>query len=238
MILTQGPLLEALYIPPVFAVASKDAQKSERVRFFSSTRGEKESPKQLKVLLGEVKDIGKLRHSYVMTILDMPDAQLILPDDLHRRMIKNFEDILSLWEANPDSHLIVLCTLGLGISGLLMVDELTLMMVDSRWLPYSNVEELELLNKLVSDGRTFSKPLRCNLQKDMPIASATLQDTGKDLFDLYILLHDGVTKEALEKFITESAGQPVGDAWIWNTTEGVMPPLPTKSVNHYARIKS
>lgn len=229
MMISQGPLLEALYIPPVFSVTEKAAQRTDRIRFFSSTRGDKESPKQLKMLLGEVKSFDQLRNSHVLSILDMPDAPLVLPDDLHRRMLKNFEGVLGLWEANPTGHLIALCTVGLGSSGRYMVDELTLMMVDSHWLPYSTTEEMELLERLISEMRTFSKPLLCNRPKDTPIAGATLHDTGDELRELYLLFPENdITRDVLEKYIVEMGGRSVEDTWIWEVAEGVMPPLPPK----------
>jgi hypothetical protein len=67
--------------------------------------------------------------------------------------------------------------------------------------------------------------LRYNLSVEKPTAAAVLQQDSQPIA-LYVVppLVDSAYEEALGELISS---RPEIGAWIWRTTEGEMPPLPT-----------
>lgn len=217
---TRGkPLAGRLFVPEPFSADHKADLAARRMSAWAPARTTGRTG-QFMILIGEVKAIEAARFGHKLVIKHLPDAPLMLDDDLHRRMLRRFADELELWQADDDGHLIVIATFTVGRAGLASVQELSLAMTDEHWLPYESAADKLLLDTAISEHRRFTKSLRYNLAATQAMASLVLTDTEIPTAAYLLASADERTDiDALQ----EGTG---ADTWTWVIGEP-MPPLPT-----------
>ena len=172
----KSPLGEALLIPEQFSVDHKDEIVARRRQFLSNLK--KHGNKQpMGILIGEVKSLKEARFGFKMLVKHMPDTPVYMGEDVYKRINKAFSTELAFFYENESIHLLTICTFLLSASGSPQVDTISFMGVDRNWLPFENIEELELLERLCTERRHFIKGLRYNLGSSDVIASVLLTDT-------------------------------------------------------------
>jgi hypothetical protein len=216
---TRGkPLAGRLFVPEPFSADHKADLASWRISAWAPARA-KGRFSQFMILIGEVKTIEPVRFGHKLVIKHLPDAPLMLDDDLHRRMLKRFADELELWQADAEGHLMVIATFTVGHTGLASVQELSLAMTDKHWLPYESAADKLLLDSAITARRRFTKSLRYNLSSATPMASLVFTDT--DVPTAAYLLDDVDDREDIDT-LHQNTGT---DIWTWVVGEP-MPPLP------------
>ena len=182
----KNPLGEFLLIPENFSVDDKTEITSRRRQFLSKLI--KKGNKQLMgILIGELKAIESARFGYKMLIKHMPDTPIYLDEAVFKRINKVFSTELAFFHENEAIHLLTICTFTLSATGSPQVDNISFMAVDRNWLPFENIEELELLERLCTKQRSFIKGLRYNLGSDEVIASVLMTDTGDKPTAVYLV---------------------------------------------------
>lgn len=172
----KNSLIESLLIPEVFRVEEKNEIAARRRNFMNKLApGSNKQP--MGILIGELKNIEPARFGHKLVIKHMPDSPIFVSDQVYRGINKTFESELSFFHTNESIHLIVIATFFLSASGYPTIDTCSFMMVDRNWLPFENIHELEMLERLVTEERHFIKGLRYNLKKTEVIASVLLTDT-------------------------------------------------------------
>lgn len=170
------PLGEALLIPEQFSLDHKDEIVARRRQFLSKLK--KQGNKHpMGILVGEVKAIEEARFGHKMIVKHMPDTPVYMGEDVFKRINKAFSTELAFFYENESIHLLTICTFLISASGSPQIDTISFMAVDRNWLPFENIEELELLERLCSGRRHFIKGLRYNLGSSDVIASVLLTDT-------------------------------------------------------------
>ena len=213
------PLQDQLYVPEPFTVERRDEINARRLARWSCAVGDGPRTRSLLLLVGEVKEIVPARFGYKAVIKHLPDQVFMLDESIFRRMSRRFEPELSWWGASEELHMVMMATFGVAGGALVpTIDELTLMTVNSHWLPVTDPFEQQLVDRLVREGRSFVKALRYNLAADRQIASVVLTDTRDYAVPLFVMSHD----EEGEPRIA-----PAPDAWIWRPHQEPMPALPT-----------
>jgi hypothetical protein len=199
------PISDILLIPEPFSVERKDAISSNHRRFLSTLK-KQGSKQRLGLIIGEVKSIEPARFGFKMQIKHMPDLPVFMQDDVHRKIQKNFPTEMSFFCENESIHLLTICTFVVTPSGSPQVDAISFMVVDRNWLPFENIEELELLERLCTEQRYFAKSLRYNLHDSNVIASALLTDTNERATAIYLVPHGASENyyKALEEVIEGS----------------------------------
>jgi hypothetical protein len=213
-----------LYIPEVFSAERKTELAQRHLSAISRITATGAGPRRLMLLIGEVKEFAAARHSYKLIVKHLPDHSFLLSEDLHRRMKARFEREITLWDAVPGAHLIVIATFGVAPAGVTAVEELALMVVTETWIPIEHIYDANLVSALTDHRRRFIKARRDNLPPSRPLAAAVLSDTLPSPVALYVV-PPGVEPEgmrALESLVAES---PL-PAWVWTAGQGPMPPLP------------
>jgi hypothetical protein len=131
---------------------------------------------QLMLLIGEIKEIVPARYGYKAVIKHVPDQPLALDATLYRRLGRRFERELSLWGASDGLHMIAIATFGINLAGVQTVEAMSLMATNAQWIPVDDAFELQLVDRLVHEGRWFTKALRYNAARPRQVACATLRD--------------------------------------------------------------
>lgn len=102
----------------------------------------------------------------------------MLSEDVHKKIIKRFDNELSMWSAYDGTHLMAVATFGVGPTGLASVEEIALMLTTENWIPFTDLNEKTLIDRLTESNRQFIKGLRYNMGSQRPLASVELVDTA------------------------------------------------------------
>lgn len=217
-------LADQIYIPESFSPEHKDAITQRRLAMMSKIAAPPRGVRRLLMLIGEVKEIAPSRYGHKIVVKHLPDCHFMMNEDLHKRLLKRFENELALWDAVDGAHLIVVGTFGVGPTGVSSLEEVALMAVTENWIPFEHIYEKGLLDTLTESGRRFVKGLRYNLHSSIPLASAVLSDTVPHPTALYVIppaASDDYV-QAVEALVAESHLP----SWVWAAGAGAMPPIP------------
>jgi hypothetical protein len=214
-------LRSRLYIPEVFAVEQRDALNAKRMTQWSQAVTVPGRPQHLMLLIGEVKEIVPARYGFKAVVKHVPDQAFALDEQLYRRLGRRFESALSLWGAADDIHMVMIATFSVATAGVPTIVELSLIPVTRHWLPAEDAFEKQLVEKLVSDGRSFIKGLRYNLGAASTLACATLTDCEGSA-PLLFIGPAGVEDDGRHLQMSD----PSVPLWLWHPTAEAMPPLP------------
>lgn len=219
-------LADILYIPETFSMEKKDQLAQQRTAQMLKIATPKNGASRLMILVGEVKEIAPSRYGHKIICKHMPDYHFMLNDDIHKRLRKRFENELALWDAIEGTHLMVIGTFSVGVTGVASIEEAALMTVTENWIPFEHTFEKMVLDKLTVENRRFFKGMRYNLASNRPLASAVLSDTEQPVA-MYVLPPTASDEYAgaLNNLIEESKLQ----AWVWKAGSDEMPALPHPS---------
>lgn len=216
-----------LYIPETFFLDQRDAINARRSAQWLQALSAPGKPQNLMLLIGEVKEIAPARYGFKVVVKHLPDQAFSIDQQLYRRLGRHFETELALWGACEQMHMMIIATFSVAETGVPVFSELSLMPVTQQWLPVENAFDEQLVDRLVSQGRTFRKGLRYNLSTMIPVANATLIDTDGEPCSLRILRKADTDKDEYAQ--TASYLIPgTSHSWVWLPEAGAMPPLPKK----------
>lgn len=219
------PLYPRLYIPEVFSVEKRDAINARRLAQWRHASDIPGKPQHLMLLLGEVKEIVPARYGYRAVIKHVPDQAFALDEQLFRRLGRRFESELALWNAMDSIHMVMIATFGVGASGVPTLAEVSLMPVTNQWLPFENSYELQLIDQLVREERTFVKNLRYCLARDQLVPTATLTDVADRPLALFID-HGSDSASADASRSTSSPDRTAAIDCMWHTRDQASVSLP------------
>jgi hypothetical protein len=160
-----------------------------------------------------------------MVLKHLPDCPLVLDSTTGRQLARRFERELLAKVQQPDTRLLVGCTIRPAAEGLGHADTLAMMAVTPQWLPFEHLLERALLVELVRQGRRFLKPLPYEAGPSAAFASALLLDTGDATIPLHLEPPSAGGQRGARGDGERSV--PGSKRWIWRPGEAlVMPALP------------
>lgn len=224
-----APLASRLFIPEPFRPDAGEVLRARRTAFFRALRldGSGEHV-PLALLLAEVKDLVERGDRYSVVLKHLPDCPLVLDSTTGRQLARRFERELLAKAQQPDTRLIVGCTLRPAEEGLGHADTLALMAVTPEWLPFEHLLERALLGELVRRRRRFLKLLPYEAGPSAALASALLLDAG----DAPVPLHVEAASTAGQRgpLADDQGTVPESRPWVWRPSEALaMPALPSAS---------
>lgn len=220
----RGPLSDVLFVPEVFHPEDKDGIAARRAAALKGIQPSGSGPRKLMMIVAEVKEFSPARAGQKIVVRHMP-FPLMIEDSAWRRLIGRHETELELWRSSEAFHLIVIATFGVSTAGIASVEEVALMVVNEHWLPFEDIHELWLLEKLSHLKRKTVKGLRFNLPRDAPIVSVTLPEQKPAPVAMFIV--PASAGEEFERALTEMIGaRPEVTPWVWRVAEGEIPRFP------------
>jgi hypothetical protein len=219
-----GPLSDMLYVPEVYQTEDKDGIAARRATALKGVQATGSGPRKLMMIVAEVKEFSPAREGQRIVVRHMP-FPLMIEDGAWRRLAARYETELELWRSSEALHLIVIATFGISTSGIASVEEVALMVVNEHWLPFEDINELRLLEKLSHLKRKSVKGLRFNLPRDAPIVSVTLPEQKPAPVAMFIVPASAGDEyeHALADMIET---RPEITPWIWRVGDGEIPRLP------------
>lgn len=222
---TRGGLLsDMLFVPETFRQKDKEAIAARRATALAGAQASGTGPRKLMIMVAEVKEFIPARVGHRITLRHLP-FPLMLEHETWKRLNAKYETELELWRSNDELHLVMIATFGISASGVAAVAELAMMVVNGNWIPFENVHERHLLERLGALRRKSVKGLRFNLPQEQPIVSVTLPEERPSPVAMFIIPAgaSGHYQRALAEMIE---ARPEMTPWIWCIAEGDMPKLP------------
>jgi hypothetical protein len=222
------PLLSSLYIPELFSVEQRDAINARRIQQWAHSRPIPGTPQPLILMIAEVKEIIPARYGFKAIIKHVPDQFFGLDDSLYRRLGRCFERELALWSAAEDLHMLAIATVKMADTGIPNIVELSLMPATPQWLPIEDQFERQLVEKLVADGRSFTKCLRFNTPASKLMVSASLTDCGASP-QLLVIARQSANDDEFNADLNRLAVVVGTHPWIWKALDQNMPRFPLRT---------
>lgn len=219
-----GPLSDILFVPEMFYPDAKDGIAARRAAALKDVRASGSGPRKLMLMVGEVKEFAPAREGQNVAIRHLPFG-LMIEDGAWRRLVTRYEAELELWRSNEAFHLIMIATFGLSSAGIASAEEIALMVVNERWIPFETIDELRLLERLSGLKRKSVKGLRFNLTCDQPIVSVTLPEQKPAPVAMFIV-PAGAGEDYEHALADMIEARPEITPWVWRVAEGDMPRLP------------
>ncbi|MBX5180272.1 DUF1173 domain-containing protein [Rhizobium lentis] len=224
MIVRGGPLSDILFIPEVYHQDDKEGISARRAATLAGAKANGPGPRKLMLIIAEVKEFSPARDSQKIMVRHLP-FPLMIDEGAWKRLNGRYDTELELWRSNEEFHLIVIATFGISSAGIASVEEMACMVVNENWIPFENIYEQRLLERLSGLKRISKKGLRFDLSRGQPIASVTLPDPRPAPVALFIVPTNA--DEDYEVALSEMiAARPEMASWIWRVAEGEMPRLP------------
>lgn len=219
-----GTLSDMLYVPEVFQADDKDGIAARRAAALKDVQAKGSGPRKLMMIVAEVKEFSPAREGQRIAVRHMP-FPLMIEDGAWRRLAARYETELELWRSSEAFHLIVIATFGISAAGIASVEEVALMVVNEHWLPFEDIHELRLLEKLGHLKRKSVKGLRFNLPRNAPIVCVTLPEQKPAPVAMFIVPASGGDEyeQALAEMIET---RPEITPWVWRVADGEIPRLP------------
>lgn len=187
------------------------------VRAATDARG----ARRLALVMGEVARLEKGALGYHLSLAGLAKA-LAISEDLFKAVVNAFSAQIAMWQTDRN-RLIVLGTFYNDSVGNPVMSELTLMNVSAEYLPFETVFEEALLGRLVGAQRRFTKGLRFNLKRSVPIASFVLTDTENPT--AIFILQPGGDEELLNYQVAQAASEGLATL-VWRAGVDAEPGLP------------
>jgi hypothetical protein len=177
------------------------------------------------LLIAEVKEIKQAGIGFSTVLFHLPDCSFIMDQKLHERLLRHFGREVRMWTGKSPGHIMMAATFSVSPEGSPQFEELSLMFVSEEWIPYENVYELALIQKLVADKRSFLRLLRYNRPSDAPMPAFLLTDHGNEPVALYVI---DAEFSLDDRQVEAAASASKYEYWVWSsrTHAGAVPTLP------------
>ncbi|RQO53246.1 hypothetical protein DBR47_24405 [Paucibacter sp. KBW04] len=214
-------LSQQLYIPEPFFVDRREAINARRAFSWQVAQSGPLGRSAMILIIAELKELAPTRFGHRALVKHLPDTPLLVDEQLFRKMSRQFGEDLLLWGASDALRAILIGTLVVGTNGTAQLNEVSLMLTNQAWTPVANVYEQQLLDLLMSEGRSFNKPLAYNLARSAELPSALLKDAGPNIVPLQITL-------AGEPLSNCGRPGPIESHWHWDPSQSAsIPPFPS-----------
>lgn len=221
-------LNELLFIPENFSLDRAKEIADRRVRRLSSLANDT-SRKML--VVGEVKILEHATKGSLLNVKHLPPGFFRISDDLNKRIHKVFKIQLAMRLELENTRLLLIGVFSQLASGIYDLESACLMNVNEHWIPFECKYSYQLLTALHSNARRYKKSLRYNLPTSVPLAVATLTDTGEHPTALYV--H---TSGEAGDYIANSENlfeQSQVKSWFWETDTQALPDLPVATTRAF-----
>jgi hypothetical protein len=164
-----GAITDKLYIPEPFNKDRNAAAVARRRAFFANLAQSGTSSTPLGILIAEYKSHEPTRMGAKFVFKHLPGCTFFASADFLKQFDKVFEDPLVMADMIEGGHAMVIATFKVEKAGYPVLHELGMMVTDRNWLPVEHLREVDLVNQAVAQNRRFTKSLRFNLSRKVPI---------------------------------------------------------------------
>lgn len=217
-------LTRHLYIPEPFRPEHALEIEARRQRAWRE-RSQTSSGLPLRILvLGRVRAIVETEQITGLRLAHLRNELILRADQACLMRLKQLSEFAWIdWPTlNPEFHLIVLLTLQRTARGNWKVDAATAMVCTEDYIPVLSIEEAILAKRLVSEQRSFIKPLPYD-GTEIRYPNFLLTDCGTQALPLEIIVDNEAEAVARHQRIAEYMNEKRVH-WLWDLQNGALPP--------------
>lgn len=216
-------LLKVLFLPEPWSKETRDAIAARRrERFASIASAEGKKAHRLLLLIAELKEIQKTGIGFRVVYFHLPDCGFAMDSGQQERMSRNFGGVMKLNAVHDSCHTIMAATFSVSAQGAPSVEELTVMETNDQWIPFDSVYELNLMERMIAEDRSFVRVLRYNRDSNARMPSFLLTDHGHLPVAMNVQDLDAEAEHQEAQLINTDY-----ETWTWNPRkQGEIPPLP------------
>ncbi|MCY4754459.1 DUF1173 family protein [Pelomonas aquatica] len=178
-------LSSRLYVPEPFTPGDQDAIRLRRSACWARTAMVLGGHQALNLVIAEVKAIEPARYAFHALVKQVPDIGFALDGNLYKSLARHFSEELGIWGASESVRMIMIASFGISSAGVPTISKLSLMPVTQQWLPVENMDEQQLVERLIHEGRAFKKILRYDLSRNSKAPCIILTDRGEAAMPIY-----------------------------------------------------
>lgn len=168
--------LSSAFLIPRYQKRGEYGQNNAACAAFTDRLGTRGHKRPHGFIIGELHSI-HTDYNRPRMVLRFMDTAVEIDPSVYEKFAQLFSDELALNEGNKDLHLIVIACVHSEMSRL-VVNQMTAMMLDDRWIPTGDsATETLLLDTLYTHGRAFQRILRYTAPPSQVMASVMLLDT-------------------------------------------------------------
>ena len=181
----QKPLSEVLFVPESFDKRNVEGWRSRRDAALQRVRFSRED---MLIAIGELKEV-TVKNMTERVVLKHAGLGFSMDADMARRFHKRFGDLIEARENLDDrgAQIVFMGSFSGTREGSLQLVECTMMLVTREWIPFETIADFDMIGSALHAGRRFVKAMRVNLEREVPIASLFLKDTGELATAVYSL---------------------------------------------------
>ena len=154
-----APLSGRIFIPDAFKIDDKAQIAHRRQESFAKIFKSENTSVPLGLLVAEYKTHKATQRGGQFTFKQMPDCLFFAERDFVDRFDRIAADTLDLIEMVDGAHLMVIATFKMARQGYPVLRDLAMMPVTKEWLPFEIMRDVEVINTLVSQRRSFQKSM-------------------------------------------------------------------------------
>ncbi len=180
---------------------------------------------KMAILIGQFVSAEQTAFGRQLTIKHMPDVPLYIENKAWERAERAYGAILDAEGADvPHKPRVLIAALIYAKrEHLYQVDTLSMMLVTDQWVPLDGLHEIELIEELQRQGRSFYKPLKFDAKSAAGFPNVLLLDTPTGALPLHVVSPFLDPKDrAIKHKAIEALGQ---GGWVWETDKAI-PELP------------
>ena len=220
-------LSELLFIPETFRLPNAQDIANRRVKQLARLNAD---TKYKMLIVGEVKSLEPGHNGHRLTFKHLANESFRVAPDLNKRIEKVFAAQFAMWKELENTHLLLIGTFSKLTSGIFDLESTCFMNVNQHWIPFDSQYSYQLITHLHNAPRPFRKSLRYNLKSTVPMAMATLLDTGT--FPTALYAHESDERDAYAENAAALLDDSKVAAWFWQTDTEAMPALPAATRNY------
>lgn len=209
-------LSDRLFIPPVYSAERKEKNDDLMQSFIESlTPNKTESP--VGIVIGQFREFGRHYNSATMSLkhVDYCFNINIGTSDVVNRLEKKNSEIFDIAEVHQFPVLVIATVI--NRAGILFAKRLDFQLLSREFLPIGPRDyERRLIEQLVNENRYFSVPLRFNMDKCLPLASAILEDLSEPIPIFFKTSNDSDSDEADSGSLPDLAIELTSNQRKWN----------------------
>jgi hypothetical protein len=231
-VLLKGETLDRrLYVPEQFRVSHKDEIGERRRKKLSMLMSPEDNVQfKMAIIIGQLANVDSSPLGRRITIKHMPDVPLYMDSKAWERAERGYGAILQAVDADVEhkAKVVMAALIYAKREHLYQIDTLTMMLVSEQWIPLEGLHELELVEALQRQSRSFMKPLKFDAKSAAGFPNFLLLDGLDGLVHLHVTSPFMNDKDRVVK--GKAIESQAGKAWVWDTTVGMaqLPPARVK----------
>ena len=211
------PLSDRLYVPEPFRLENQEEIADRRWKKLAILQSPEDDVQyKMAIVIGEFNGTEATSFGRKVMIKHMPDAPLHIDIRAWERVERAYGNLLRARDADVrwKPRVVMAALIYAKQPHVYQIDLVSMMLATDQWLPINGLHELDLIERLCAERRSFIKPLQYDARLPDQFPNVLLLDAGPSAKRLHVVndLADAKARAAKDRAV-RAEGE---DAWVWH----------------------